>query len=79
MLLLEEALGARSINEAIDKDLDDLLNAGLQLIWQTGKALCHQGQKERIGKQESVWVNEFITQMEYAYAAADIVVSVPAL
>src|SRR5262249_10455131 len=31
------SLGARSINEAIEKHLDELLNAGLQLIWQTGK------------------------------------------
>jgi UDP-N-acetylglucosamine--N-acetylmuramyl-(pentapeptide) pyrophosphoryl-undecaprenol N-acetylglucosamine transferase len=29
------SLGAKSINEAISKHLDELLNAGLQLIWQT--------------------------------------------
>jgi len=68
------SLGARSINEAIDKHLDELLNAGLQLIWQTGKPYAAKA-KERTKGKASVWVNEFIIQMEYAYAAADIVVS----
>ena len=57
-----------------DKHLDELLNAGLQLIWQTGKPYAEQA-KERAKGRSSVWVNEFITQMEYAYAAADIVIS----
>ena len=56
------------------KHLDELLNAGLQLIWQTGKPFAAQA-KERVKGRPSVWVNDFITQMEYAYAAADIVVS----
>ena len=68
------SLGAKSINEAIDKGLDELLGAGLQLIWQTGKPYAAKT-KERVKEKTSVWVNEFITQMEYAYAAADIVVS----
>lgn len=74
VLIVGGSLGARSINEAIDKDLAHLLNAGLQLIWQTGKAYVAKA-KERIGEQESVWTDDFIEQMEYAYAAADIVVS----
>lgn len=68
------SLGARSINEAINKHLDDLLNAGLQLIWQTGKPYADQGKKRAKGKS-SVWVDDFITQMDCAYAAADIVIS----
>jgi UDP-N-acetylglucosamine--N-acetylmuramyl-(pentapeptide) pyrophosphoryl-undecaprenol N-acetylglucosamine transferase len=68
------SLGARSINEAIDRGLDDLLKAGLQLIWQTGKPYAERAKERSVGKK-SVWVNEFITHMEYAYAAADIVVA----
>ncbi len=68
------SLGARSVNEAIDKGLDELLQAGLQLIWQTGKPYAVIAKERALGKP-SVWVNEFITQMEYAYAAADIVVA----
>lgn len=74
VLVVGGSLGAKSINEAIDKDLDKLLNAGLQLIWQTGKPYSPKA-KERTAGKASVWVNEFITQMEYAYAAADIVVA----
>ena len=68
------SLGAKSINEAIDNGLDDLLKAGLQIIWQTGKPYSGKA-KERVSGKQLVWANEFITQMEYAYAAADIVVA----
>jgi UDP-N-acetylglucosamine--N-acetylmuramyl-(pentapeptide) pyrophosphoryl-undecaprenol N-acetylglucosamine transferase len=68
------SLGAKSINEAISKHLDELLNAGLQLIWQTGKPYAAQA-RERVKGKSSVSASEFITQMDCAYAAADIVVS----
>jgi UDP-N-acetylglucosamine--N-acetylmuramyl-(pentapeptide) pyrophosphoryl-undecaprenol N-acetylglucosamine transferase len=68
------SLGAKSINEAISKHLDDLLKADLQLVWQTGKSFAAEGKKKAEGKS-AVWVNEFITEMDKAYAAADIVVS----
>ncbi len=74
VLVVGGSLGARSINEAIDRHLDDLLATGLQLIWQTGKPYAAQA-AQRVTGRSSVWVNDFITQMEYAYAAADIVVA----
>ncbi|HEX4877953.1 MAG TPA: undecaprenyldiphospho-muramoylpentapeptide beta-N-acetylglucosaminyltransferase [Chitinophagaceae bacterium] len=74
VLVVGGSLGAKSINEAIDKGLDDLLNAGLQIIWQTGKPYSAKAKESTSGKK-SVWVNDFITKMEYAYAAADIVVA----
>ncbi len=74
VLVIGGSLGAKSINEAISKDLDQLAEAGLQLIWQTGKPYAVKA-KEHTSGRTSVWVNDFITQMEYAYAAADIVVA----
>lgn len=74
VLVIGGSLGAKSVNEAIDQGLDDLMNEGLQLIWQTGKPYAEKA-KERTAGKEGVWVNEFITQMEYAYAAADLVIS----
>jgi UDP-N-acetylglucosamine--N-acetylmuramyl-(pentapeptide) pyrophosphoryl-undecaprenol N-acetylglucosamine transferase len=74
VLVVGGSLGAKSINEAIDLHLDDLLNNNLQVIWQTGKPYAQKAKDRAAGKQH-VWVSEFITQMESAYAAADIVVS----
>ncbi|HEX7903766.1 MAG TPA: undecaprenyldiphospho-muramoylpentapeptide beta-N-acetylglucosaminyltransferase [Chitinophagaceae bacterium] len=74
ILVVGGSLGAKSINEAIDKGVADLLNAGLQLIWQTGKPYVSKA-KESTNGMKAVWVNDFINQMENAYAAADIVVA----
>lgn len=74
VLVVGGSLGAKSINEAIDKGLDDLLDQGLQLIWQTGKPYADKG-RERASKKNGVWVSDFIMNMEYAYAAANIVVA----
>jgi UDP-N-acetylglucosamine--N-acetylmuramyl-(pentapeptide) pyrophosphoryl-undecaprenol N-acetylglucosamine transferase len=74
VLIVGGSLGARSINEAINKGLDNFLKAGLQIIWQTGKPYLEIA-KERTNGKPSVWVNDFIVKMEDAYAAADIVVA----
>lgn len=70
VLAVGGSLGAKSINEAIDKHLDQLRQAGLQLIWQTGKVYQPQS-----SAGNGIWINPFINQMEYAYAAADMVIS----
>jgi len=46
----------------------------LQLIWQTGKPYAEQAKEKATGRS-SVSANEFITQMDCAYAAADMVIS----
>jgi UDP-N-acetylglucosamine--N-acetylmuramyl-(pentapeptide) pyrophosphoryl-undecaprenol N-acetylglucosamine transferase len=74
VLAVGGSLGAKSINEALDKDLELLESAGLQLIWQTGKPYATKA-KERVSSRKGIWVNDFITQMENAYAAADMVIS----
>ena len=74
LLVVGGSLGARSINEAVDNGLDDLLGAGLNLLWQTGKPYAAKAKQRAEGKP-SVWAGDFITQMEQAYAAADLVVS----
>ena len=68
------SLGAKSINTVIENNLDFFKENNLQLIWQTGKeyASAAAGAEE---ERSNIWTNAFINNMEYAYAAADIVVS----
>ncbi|RYD58792.1 MAG: undecaprenyldiphospho-muramoylpentapeptide beta-N-acetylglucosaminyltransferase [Sphingobacteriales bacterium] len=75
ILVVGGSLGAKSINEAIDESLDELIKEGVQIVWQTGKLYYEQAQKRAEAFKGSVKVFEFIRQMDYAYAAADLVVS----
>ena len=74
VLSIGGSLGAKSINEALDKNLESFDTNDLQLIWQTGKPYAAKGKESANGKI-NIWVNDFINQMEYAYAAADLVIS----
>ncbi|MCW3075321.1 MAG: UDP-diphospho-muramoylpentapeptide beta-N-acetylglucosaminyltransferase [Flaviaesturariibacter sp.] len=74
VLVVGGSLGARSINEAVAEGLDALISAGLQVIWQTGKTDAAKWVGAANGKK-GIWVGDFITQMEQAYAAADVVIS----
>ncbi|GAA4337456.1 undecaprenyldiphospho-muramoylpentapeptide beta-N-acetylglucosaminyltransferase [Flaviaesturariibacter amylovorans] len=74
VLAVGGSLGARSINEALAAGFQELADAGLQLIWQTGKTDAARWKQKADGSR-GLWVGDFITQMEQAYAAADIVVS----
>jgi UDP-N-acetylglucosamine--N-acetylmuramyl-(pentapeptide) pyrophosphoryl-undecaprenol N-acetylglucosamine transferase len=68
------SLGAKGINEALDGQIDLFAKNNIQLIWQTGKPYAEKA-AERAVENKNIWVNSFITQMEYAYAAADVVIS----
>jgi len=74
VLIVGGSLGAKSINDAIVASLNRIEEAGLQIIWQTGKTNAHYYKDKAKGK-DFIWVNDFITQMEMAYSAADIVIS----
>ncbi|MDP4256642.1 MAG: undecaprenyldiphospho-muramoylpentapeptide beta-N-acetylglucosaminyltransferase [Bacteroidota bacterium] len=68
------SLGAKGINEAVAANLDEFEKNGIQLIWQTGKAFAQAAEKAATGRS-GIWTKDFIPQMEYAYAAADTVIS----
>jgi len=74
ILAIGGSLGAKSINEVMAQHVVDINQLGLQLIWQTGKNTA-AAYIERGRPLECVWVNEFITDMDKAYAAADVVIS----
>ncbi len=74
VLVVGGSLGAKSINETIDKNIVVFEQNNLQLIWQTGKPYFEKA-TATVNAVEGIYMKDFITQMEYAYAAADIVVS----
>lgn len=72
ILIIGGSLGARTINESINRSLDVFAKAGVQLIWQTGKNYYPTAKES---ESDQVRVFEFIYEMNLAYAAADIVIS----
>lgn len=76
ILVIGGSLGARTINEAIGANLSKLVDANIQLLWQTGKSYYPTALEQ--GKPFSnngIYPLEFISRMDLAYAAADIVIS----
>lgn len=73
LLVLGGSLGARRINQLIEKELDFLQTLNVQIIWQCGK--LYYNQYKLYGNQKQVQVHEFLNHMDYAYAAADIIIS----
>lgn len=68
------SLGAKSINETIEENVEIFKKNNLQLIWQTGKLYAAQAAQVEV-EASTIWTNAFISQMENAYAAADIIVA----
>lgn len=73
LLVLGGSLGARRINQLIEKELDFLLSQNIQIIWQCGKLYLNDYSK--YNEKENVQVVAFIDRMDLVYAAADIVIS----
>lgn len=74
VLSIGGSLGAKSINEALSKGLNEFEKNDLQLIWQTGRPYAAEAKARAAGKT-NIWTDDFINRMEYAYAAADLVIS----
>jgi UDP-N-acetylglucosamine--N-acetylmuramyl-(pentapeptide) pyrophosphoryl-undecaprenol N-acetylglucosamine transferase len=74
VLVTGGSLGAKNINEAVAASIGEFSANNLQLIWQTGKPFAAHARQVSTGRR-NVWTSDFITNMEYAFAAADIVVS----
>ena len=72
ILVLGGSLGARRINQLIQKELDFFKELDIQVLWQCGK-LYHEDYKNH--DSESIKVKAFLNQMGHAYTAADIIIS----
>lgn len=72
VLVLGGSLGARRINQLIEKELDFFEQNNIQLIWQCGKLYKNDYFKYN---SKSVIVLDFIDRMDLAYIAADFIIS----
>ena len=72
LLVLGGSLGARRINQLIEKELNTILAQNVQIILQCGKLYFEEYKKYN---SENVQVVAFIERMEFVYAAADIIIS----
>ena len=74
LLVVGGSLGARTLNQATAAALARLRDAGIQLLWQTGKLYFPEAQ-QLADQAAGFHALEFIQRMDLAYAAADVVIS----
>jgi UDP-N-acetylglucosamine--N-acetylmuramyl-(pentapeptide) pyrophosphoryl-undecaprenol N-acetylglucosamine transferase len=72
LLVLGGSLGARRMNQLIEKELEKIVSQNVQIIWQCGKLYFEDYQKHNAN---NVQVFAFIERMDLVYAASDIVIS----
>ncbi len=76
VLIVGGSLGARTLNESMIGAWERLKEADVQFIWQTGKYYYEQITEQLSGRElDNVHVCDFISSMDAAYAAADLVIS----
>ena len=81
VLVLGGSLGARKINQLIEKELEKIVAQKVQVIWQCGKLYFEEYQKYNSVEpniqnlKPKTQVLAFIDRMDLVYAAADIIIS----
>ncbi len=75
VLVIGGSLGARTINTSIAKAFNKIENAGGYVLWQTGKLYADECHKIADKYNNVVKATPFISRMDLAYRAADMVVS----
>lgn len=78
VLIIGGSLGARTVNQSVLAALPALKEAGIQVLWQSGKFYYHKLSQsiEKDGlADKTVKLREFIQEMDLAYAASTLVVS----
>jgi UDP-N-acetylglucosamine--N-acetylmuramyl-(pentapeptide) pyrophosphoryl-undecaprenol N-acetylglucosamine transferase len=76
ILVLGGSLGAGSINKCLSENINKLRDSDCQWLWQTGKYYFENVKAlVSLSFSENISVHGFINRMDYAYAAADIIIS----
>lgn len=76
ILVIGGSLGARTINSSLSENLNKIKDSGCQWIWQTGNYYYEDvNALVSVSSATNIKVYSFIARMDYAFAAADIVIS----
>ena len=78
LLIIGGSLGARTINEAIAAGLERFAEAGIHVVWQTGKTYYDQYKSlspSRGEPERGFEIHDFLSDMPDQYANADLVIS----
>jgi len=76
ILVLGGSLGAGSINNSLSENINKVGESDCQWLWQTGKHYFENVKAlVSVSFSENISVHGFINRMDYAYAAADVIVS----
>ncbi len=76
LLIVGGSLGARTINQSVLQHIKQVADAGIQVIWQTGKYYYNsiKQQTSQIDTKNIV-ITDFVARMDLAYSIADLVIS----
>jgi UDP-N-acetylglucosamine--N-acetylmuramyl-(pentapeptide) pyrophosphoryl-undecaprenol N-acetylglucosamine transferase len=76
ILVLGGSLGARTINKSLSENISRMNDSGIQWLWQTG-TYYYENVKSLLFtcQAENIVIQNFINRMDYAFAAADVIVS----
>jgi UDP-N-acetylglucosamine--N-acetylmuramyl-(pentapeptide) pyrophosphoryl-undecaprenol N-acetylglucosamine transferase len=72
LLVLGGSLGSRRINQLIESKLEFFKKFDIQVIWQCGKLYYEEYKKYQ---SDTVKVEDFMNRMDFAYTAADMIIS----
>lgn len=77
IMVVGGSLGSRTFNDMMKRHVESIVSeTEVQVIWQTGKYYEAEIDEFMAGKPaDGIWRGAFIDRMDYAYAAADLVVS----
>lgn len=77
LLIIGGSQGALGVNRAVTANLKKICSLGLQILWQTGQSSFKDALKsvDENKLKGNVVVKEFISRMDMAYSASDIVIS----
>ncbi|MEK6480768.1 undecaprenyldiphospho-muramoylpentapeptide beta-N-acetylglucosaminyltransferase [Catalinimonas sp. 4WD22] len=77
LLVVGGSLGARTLNDSMIAGINKLVAEDAQVIWQCGKFYYEEmtTRLNAIEQKQGIKLNEFLSRMDLAYAAADVVIS----